>query len=508
MSKARMGTSSLSAEDVSSHQEAIDEIVQEFGFGAWINGESVAAKDGETFKSLDPAVNEPITEVAKCGAADVDNAVDAGWSGFDREWRSTTQTERSELILDWVNVLRDHEDELTLLETIDTGKPVSDARWEVQSGIDTLEYYASIIRTHGGRQIQASSDANIYTRKEPYGVVGQITPWNFPMWAFGWKMGPSLAAGNASVLKPSRHAPLSTIRAAQLSEGILPDGVVNVIPGRGSEAGAKLAEHDEIEKLAFTGSVEVGKVAMKSAADHVAPVSLELGGKSPFIVFPDAELDKIVPLLSTAIFYSTGEVCEAASRVLVHENIVTEFTDRFVEEAESYTVGDPLDSNTMMGPLTNKEQFESIKKYCEIGREEATLLTGGEPFEAEDNGWYWKPTVFTDVENDMRIAQEEIFGPVQTINTFSTYDEAIEIANDTRYGLAAGVGTESSSLAQNAIKDLDAGSVWVNGYGPILPETPFGGFKDSGFGNDLGEEALDHYSRVKTVGINYDEPNI
>lgn len=504
-----MSATSVSVEDVRSHEEAINGIVEEFEFGAWINGESVAAKDGSTFRTLDPAVNETITEVAKCGPTEIDDAVEAGWSAVDREWKATTQTERSELILEWVQVLREHEDELTLLETIDTGKPVSDARWEVQSGIDTLEYYASIVRAHGGRQIQASSNANIYTRKEPYGVVGQITPWNFPMWAFGWKIGPSLAAGNTSVLKPSRHAPLTTIRAAQLSEGVLPDGVVNVVPGKGSEAGAALSEHERIRKLAFTGSVEVGKVAMKAASDHIAPVSLELGGKSPFIVFPDADLDRIVSSLSTGIFYSTGEVCEAASRAIVHEDIIDEFTERFVEEAESYVVGDPLDPNTTMGPLTNEEQFESMKRYCDIGREEgATLLTGGEPFESELDGWYWKPTVFTDVDNDMRIAQEEIFGPVQTINTFSTYDEAIEIANDTRYGLAAGVGTKNSSLAQNAIKDLEAGSVWVNDYGPILPETPFGGFKESGFGNDLGQEALDHYSRVKTVGINFDEPSI
>lgn len=504
-----MATTITSLEELASHEGAINDVVEELDFEAWIDGESVEAKRGNTFRTLDPAVNKVITEVTQCGSAEVDTAVKVGWSAFDSQWKATTQTERSERILEWVDVLREHEDELTLLETLDTGKPMSDARWEVQGGIDTLEYYASIIRTHGGRQIQASSDANIYTRKEPYGVVGQITPWNFPMWAFGWKIGPSLAAGNVSILKPSKYAPLTSIRAAQLSENILPDGVVNVIPGKGSEAGAALSEHNEVQKVAFTGSVEIGKIAMKAAADHIAPVSLELGGKSPFIVFPDADLDKIISPLGTGIFYSTGEVCEAASRAIVHEDIVDEFTERFVEEAESYVVDDPLDDSSTMGPLTNQDQFESIKKYCEVGQQEgATLLTGGEPAETELDGWFWKPTVFTDVENDMRIAQEEIFGPVQTIITFSSYSEAIEIANDIRFGLAAGVGTENTSLAQNAIKDLDAGSVWVNGYGPILPETPFGGFKDSGFGNDLGQEALEHYSRTKTVGINFDDPSI
>jgi aldehyde dehydrogenase (NAD+) len=493
--------------DAASHEDAIDEAVEGLEFGAWINGESVETDD--TFRTLDPAVREPISEVTQGGESEINDAIEAGWSVFNSEWRETTATERSELLFEWTDVLRDHVDELSLLETLDTGKPIGDARWEVNSGIDTLEYYASIIRAHGGEQIQASADANIYTRKEPYGVVGQITPWNFPMWALGWKVGPSLAAGNVSVLKPSRFAPLTSIRAAQLSEGILPDGVFNVVPGRGSEAGAALAEHDDVHKVAFTGSVEVGKKAMKAAANHIAPVTLELGGKSPFIVFPDADLDKIIPSLAVGIFYSTGEICEAASRAIVHEDIVDEFTERFVEETESWKVGDPLDEDTTMGPLTNREQFESVMEYCDVGRQEgATLLTGGEPHEGDLDGWFWEPTVFTNVDNDMRIAQEEIFGPVQTINTFSTYDEAIEIANDVRYGLAAGVGTESSSIAQNAIKDIDAGSVWVNDYGPVLPETPFGGFKDSGFGNDLGEESLQHYTRTKTVAINFDEPSI
>lgn len=495
-------------EDISSHRNAINDEISEIEFKAWIGGESVSAENGSTFKTYDPATNEPIADVAKSGQSEVDDAVEVGKSSFDSHWKETTQTERSELLFEWVEALRDHEDELTLLETLDTGKPVGDARWEVQGGIDTLEYYASIIRTHGGRQIQASNDATIYTRKEPLGVVGQITPWNFPMWAFGWKIGPALAAGNTAVLKPSKFAPLTSIRAAQLSEGILPDGVVNVIPGEGREASAALSEHNKIQKVAFTGSVNVGKIAMKAAAENINPVTLELGGKSPFIVFPDADLDTIVSPLATAIFYSTGEVCEAASRAIVHEDIVDEFTERFVEEAESYVVGDPLNEDSTMGPLTNQEQFESMKEYCEVGEQEATLLTGGEPAETDLDGWFWKPTVFTDVENDMRIAQEEIFGPVQTILTFSSYSEAIQLANDTRYGLAAGVGTENTSIVQNAIRDLDAGSVWINGYGPILPETPFGGFKESGFGNDLGEEALDHYSRTKTVGINFQEPSI
>lgn len=478
------------------------------GFGAWIDGEHDTTE--QELPVRDPVIDEPIVTVPRCGPGAVDRAVEAAWSAFDREWAATTPADRSTLLFEWIDRLEDHVAELTLLECLDCGKPVSQARGEVEGAIDTLDFYASVCRAQRGSEVPAANDIHIYTTDEPYGVVGQVVPWNYPLWAAAWKLGPALAAGNTCVLKPSSEAPLSTIRAAQLSEDIFPDGVLNIVTGSGSEVGQVLAAHDDVRKVSFTGSTEVGRSVMHAAADRVAPVTLELGGKSPFIVFPDADLDKVVDAVADGIFYSTGEICDAFSRALVHESIVDEFTERFVETAQSYVLGDPLSEETTMGPLTSESQFETVTDYIELGKGEAELLCGGgRPDDPElADGWYVEPTVFGDVTNDMRIAQEEIFGPVQTIMTFEDYDEAIEIANDTTYGLAAGIGTERTSLVHRAADDLEAGLVYVNEYGPILPEAPYGGFKQSGFGKDLGLEALDHYRRSKTVYVNLDDPTL
>jgi aldehyde dehydrogenase (NAD+) len=298
---------------------------------------------------------------------------------------------------------------------------------------------------------------------------------------------------------------------AQLAKDILPDGAVNVVTGSGSTTGSALVDHDEVRKVSFTGSGNVGRHVMKAAAERIAPVTLELGGKSPFVVFPDADLETAVQAAADGIYYSTGEICDAFSRVLVHEDVHDEFVDRFVETSKSHVLGDPLDEATTMGPLTNAEQFEAVADYVDVGREEgATLATGGgTPDDPElAAGHYFEPTVFTDVDNDMRIAREEIFGPVQTIQSFGSYDEAIELANDTEFGLAAGIGTESTDLVHNAAADLEAGVVYVNAYGPIRSEGPYGGFKESGVGRDLGETALEHYRQTKTVYVNLDDPSL
>lgn len=491
------------------HLEAREQATAISEFDAWIDGSPY--EGDKVFETVDPVVNEPITTIPRCSSTDVDTAVNAARRAFNEEWSNTTLAERSQLLFEWIERLRDHSDELTLLECLDTGKPISQARGEVEGALDTLEYYASICRSQEGRQISASDDLHLYTRKEPYGVVGQIIPWNFPIWAAAWKLGPALAAGNATILKPSEDGPLTPIRIAELSKDIFPDGVINIVTGTGSEVGRALTEHDQIRKLSFTGSVGVGEHVMKAAAEHIAPVTLELGGKSPFLVFPDADLEKVVNAVADGIFYSTGEICDAFSRALIHEDIHEEFTERFVNKAESYVLGDPLNEETTMGPLTSKSQYDTIMEYIEIGEDEgATLLTGGRSPDNADlqNGWFVEPTVFSDVENDMCIAQEEIFGPVQTINTFSSYEEAIELANDTEFGLAAGIGTEQTSIVHNAAADIDAGLIYVNEYGPILPEAPYGGFKSSGIGNDLGTEALGHYQRTKSVYVNLDDPDL
>ncbi|WP_318568680.1 aldehyde dehydrogenase family protein [Salinigranum marinum] len=486
---------------------------------SWIDGRSVGDGDTadpdtdvtETRATRDPVIDEPIVEVPVATADTVDAAVTAAQATFDDEWGATTPRERSHRLHEWTDVLSDHVDELTLLESLDTGKPIAEARGEVEGAIDTLEYYASACRVQTGEQIPAGSDLHMYTRTEPFGVVGQITPWNFPAWAAAWKLGPALAAGNCSVLKPSAHAPLTTIRMAQLSTEVLPDGVCNVVTGPGSTTGSALVEHDGVRKLSFTGSGDVGTEVMRTVASRLAPVTLELGGKSPFVVFPDADLDTVVEAVADGIYYSTGEICDALSRALVHEDVYDEFVARFVEQSRSYVLGDPLDEETTMGPLTTADQFETVTEYVDVGLEAgATLATGGGTPDdgALKDGHYVEPTVFTDVDNDMRIAREEIFGPVQTVQSFATYEEAIELANDTPFGLAAGIGSESSDLIHHAAADIEAGVVYVNAYGPIRPEGPYGGFKQSGIGRDLGEEALTHYRQTKTVYVNLDEPSV
>ena len=477
-------------------------------FGGWIDGGR--RTDGPTRGIEDPVIGESIVDVPQCDAGDVDDAVDAAWEAFDGGWEEATVRDRSKRLFEWADVLSDHVEELTLLECLDCGKPISQARGEVEGAIDTVEFYASAVRAQRGNEVPAGEDLHLYTKQEPYGVVGGIVPWNYPLWAAAWKLGPALAAGNACMLKPASDTPLSTIRAAQLSAGIFPDGVLNVVPGSGGEVGQAIAEHEDVRKVSFTGSGGVGSGVMRAAADRVAPVTMELGGKSPFIVFPDADLDKVVEAVADGIFYSTGEICDAFSRAIVHESIAAEFTERFVEAAESYVLGDPLDEETTMGPLTSESQFERVTEYIETGTEEAELLCGGgrpdDPALAD--GYYVEPTVFGGVTNGMTIGSEEIFGPVQTIQTFTEYDEAIELANDTQYGLASGIGTERTSLVHRAADDLDAGLVYVNEYGPIIPDAPYGGFKRSGFGKDLGLEALDHYQRQKSVYVNLDDPEL
>ncbi|MFB6360534.1 MAG: aldehyde dehydrogenase [Halobacteriales archaeon] len=491
------------------HRAAREQAVTDPEFGAWIGGASVEAASGDTLSTVDPADGEAIADVPACTPADVQAAVDAAEAALEGRWGSLGPGERAAAMADWVDVLRDHEDELVLLESLDTGKPIEDARGEVVGALDTLDFYAGLPRSQRADQIPAGEDLHVYTRHEPFGVVGQIVPWNFPAWAAAWKLGPALAAGNATVLKPSSSTPLSAVRMAQLSQDVLPDGVVNVVPGTGRAVGGAIAEQDRIRKISFTGSVTAGQSVMEAAADHVAPVTLELGGKSPFIVFPDADLDKVVDGVAAGVFYGTGQICDALSRALVHEDLAQQFTDRFVAAAEAYTVGDPLRPETDMGPLTTAEQYETVTRYIEVGQAEgATLLTGGDRPDADalEDGWFVTPTVFGDVDSDMRIVNEEIFGPVQTIDTFSTYAEAIELANDTEFGLAAGIGTERTNRVHKTAADLEAGIVYVNDYGPILPDAPYGGFKESGIGRDLGLEALDHYRQSKTVYVNLDEP--
>jgi len=491
------------------HRRERDRVLAGLTIAPWIGGESVDA--AETSEVRDPATDEPLVEVPVCGEAEIDRAVETAWDAFEDRWADTTPAERSRRLFEWIDVIEEHVDELTRLEALDTGKPIGDARGEVEGAIATLEYYASVVRARTDERIPTGSDLHMYTRREPFGVVGQVTPWNFPVWAAAWKLGPALAAGNCAVLKPSVSTPLTTVRLAELSADVFPDGVVNVVTGSGSTAGDALVSHGDVRKVSFTGSGAVGTRVMQAAAERIAPVTLELGGKSPFVVFPDADLEKTVEAVAAGIYYSTGEICDALSRALVHEDVHDEFVDRFVERSESYVLGDPFAEGTTMGPLTTADQLETVLEYVEVGRREgATLATGGSrpDDDALAAGHYVEPTVFTEVDNDMRIAREEIFGPVQTVQSFESYDEAIRLANDTQFGLAAAIATESTDLVHRTVADLEAGIVYVNDYGPIRPEGPYGGFKRSGIGRDLGEATLDHYQQTQTVYVNLDEPTL
>jgi aldehyde dehydrogenase (NAD+) len=500
-----MATEHYSASVRENHQQAIEDVRAVGTFEAWVDGASRGSASGETFDTRDPVVDEPILEVPRCGDDDVDAAVDAAWDAYERDWSETTPEERSRLLQEWVAVLRDHLEELALLESLDTGKPLANAEGEVTKGLDFIEYYANICRAEEGKQIAAVDDAHIYTRREPYGVVGCVTPWNYPLVLTSWKIGPALAAGNCVVLKPAEQSPLTALRIAELSEGVLPDGVFNVVPGFGEEAGAAVTGHPDVQKVSFTGEDVTGETVMESAAANLTPVTLELGGKSPFVVFPDADVEQAAETVAGSITYNTGQSCDACSRAIVHEDVRDEFVDHLVETMEAHTIGDPLAEETTLGPLVSEAQYEKVTSYLELGVEEgATLATGGEAVDDErlDEGWFVEPAVFVDADNDMRIAQEEIFGPVETVVTFSDYEEAIELANDVEYGLAAGVATENGSLAHRAAKDIDAGSIWVNKYyGRTVTGSPFGGYKRSGMGRECARDTLKAYTQEKTVHV-------
>ncbi|GAB3327947.1 aldehyde dehydrogenase family protein [Haloplanus salinarum] len=494
------------------HREAIAEATADIKFEAWIDGSHHSATNGDTFETTDPAVTEPIATVPRCTAADIDTAVAAAQDAFDGEWGSLDAADRVSLMREWADELRAERDRLGLLESLDTGKPLEFAKAEIDGAIEFIEYYADIARSHGGKQIPVGDESLVYTQREPYGVCGQITPWNFPLYLLAWKVGPALATGNTVVLKPAEQSPLTSIRVAQLSASVFPHGVLNVVPGYGDEAGAPLTEHDGVDKMAFTGNDETGAEIMKAAANTITPVTLELGGKSPMIVFPDADLETAAQAAADGIFYNTGQSCDAASRIIIHEDVKDEFTAKFLNAASEYTVGDPLVEGTTMGPLAHEGQYEKVTEYMTIGTEEdgATVRTGAvvpdDP--ALEDGWFVEPTVFDDVDNDMRIAQEEIFGPVQCLLTFSEYDEAIDIANDIDFGLAGYVLTENASLAHRAAADIEAGLVAVNKYPGDDLGVPFGGYKRSGIGRECAEESLDHYTQTKTVNMHLDDPEL
>ena len=470
-----------------------------------INNQWTDSKSGKTFPTINPATGEEICQVAEADAPDVDCAVQAARAAFNGgPWRKMSASERGLLLNRLADLVERNADELARLETLDNGKPYQVARSaDLPLTIACYRYYAGWADKVQGKTIPIGGNYFCYTRHEPVGVVGQIIPWNFPLLMQAWKLGPALATGNTVVLKPAEQTPLTALRVGELIlEAGFPPGVVNILPGYGPTAGGAIAYHPDVDKVAFTGSTEVGHLIMEaSAKSNLKRVTLELGGKSPNIVFADADMDQAIEGSHFALFFNQGQCCCAGSRLFVEEKCYDEFVEKSVARAKKRTVGDPFDSNTEQGPQVDQTQFDKVMSYIESGKQEgAALLAGGG--RVGDKGFFVAPTVFADVKDEMKIAQEEIFGPVMSIIKFRGLEEVVERANKTMYGLAAAVWTRDIGKAHAIANQVRAGTVWVNCYDVFDAAAPFGGFKQSGIGRELGEYGLQQYTEVKTVTVN------
>jgi aldehyde dehydrogenase (NAD+) len=471
-----------------------------------IDGKFRDSVSGKTFATINPATEEVITEVAEGEAADIDLAVKAARKAFDSgPWSKMDARDRGRLMFKLADLIEEHIDELAKLETLDNGKPISESRnGDLPLVIDCLRYYAGWADKIHGQTIPVRGNYFCYTRREPVGVVGQIIPWNFPMLMVAWKWGPALAAGCTVVLKPAEQTPLTALRMGELAlEAGYPAGVINIVPGFGETAGAALVAHKAVDKIAFTGETTTGKLIMKSAADTLKRVTLELGGKSPNIVFADADLDAAVDGAMLGLFLNQGQCCCAGSRLLVQEPVYDKMVEKLAERSMNRKLGDPFDAKTEQGPQIDEAQFKKILSYIEKGKAQgARCVAGGERF--GNKGYFIKPTVFADVKDSMAIATDEIFGPVMQILKFKGVEDAIERANGTDYGLAAAVWTRDIGKAHAIAGRVRAGTVWVNCYDVFDAAAPFGGFKNSGLGRELGEKALDNYTEHKTVTVALD----
>lgn len=470
----------------------------------FINNNFVDSVNGKKFSTINPANGTVIAEVSEGDKADVDKAVAAAKEAFSRKskWRTMDASIRGNLMNKFADLIARDMEYIATLETLDNGKTYSNALFDIEASIETIRYYAAWCDKIFGDTIPVDGKLISLTRKEPIGVVGQIIPWNYPFLMLAWKWGPALATGCTIVLKPAEQTPLSALYAAALAkEAGFPPGVINVITGYGPTAGAAIAEHPEVNKIAFTGSTEVGHLIMAaSAKSNLKRVSLELGGKSPLVIFDDVDIKEAAEIAFNAIFANHGQNCCAGSRTFVHAKIYDQFVNHAKQLASQRKVGDPFNSETEQGPQIDEEMLNKILGLIKSGKEEGAVLeTGGERH--GNVGYFIKPTVFSNVTDTMRIAKEEIFGPVQSILKFETMDEVIERANNTNYGLAAGVLTKNIDKALTFAQAVEAGSVWINCYDAITPQTPFGGFKQSGIGRELGAEGLKEYLETKTISI-------
>lgn len=468
-----------------------------------IGGRHVPSVSGRTFISLNPATERAIATIAEGNAEDVDHAVAAARRAFEGPWRTMRAAERGAILLKWAQLLRDHADEIVELESLDAGKPVAGIlRQDLPAAIDTLTYYAGWADKISGDVVSTRDDALTYTMREPVGVVAAIVPWNFPLMIGMWKLAPALACGCTVVMKPAELTSLSALRIGELAlEAGLPPGVLNIVTGPGRIVGEALVNHPDVDKVTFTGSPGVGRGIMKGAAGNFKRVSLELGGKSANIIFDDANIEAASKAAASGIFFNAGQVCSAGSRVLVQERVYDEVVERLAERARRLRIGDPLDRATTLGPVISERQMKAILDYVDIGRNEgATLVTGGE--RAASRGYFVSPAVFAGVRHEMRISQEEIFGPVVSVIKFKDEAEALHMANGTAYSLAAGVWSRDIGRVQRFAKRLRAGTVWINTYGYTDVRLPWGGDRDSGLGREHGTAALDNFTEPKAVWMN------
>lgn len=472
-------------------------------YGLFINGREVDSVSRKTYIRENPATEEPLAEIAEAQKEDVEKAAKAAKHAFEK-WSHLPPRERGKFISRLAEALEKHKEQIALVNTLETGKPIRESRLvEVGNSVRTLEYYAGAANKLNGESISVSDDQLTITLKEPVGVAAHIIPWNFPLLLSFWKIGAALAAGCTIVLKPATDTPCGILEFARItSEAGLPEGVFNVIPGKGSVAGQALIEHPDISKIAFTGSTEIGKGVMNTASKHIKRVSLELGGKAPCIVFDDAEIEEAVEANLRGGFFNQGENCTAVTRLLLHEDIYDKFLLSYIDRVKRIRIGDPTKDETEMGSLVSKAQFNSVKSYFDKGIEEgAKVLCGGGRPEGFPKGYFFEPTVLADVKPDATVACDEIFGPIVAVIPFKTEEEAIQISNNTIYGLAGGIWTQNLKRAIKVAKAVKAGYLWVNTYGGIIPETPYGGFKQSGIGKELGTEGLDMYLETKAVNI-------
>jgi aldehyde dehydrogenase (NAD+) len=471
-----------------------------------INGQGV--EGSKTFQSTNPASGEVLTQIAEASAADVDHAVAAARQAFEDHggpWRKMSASERGRLIWKLADLVEKNIEELAELETLDNGKPIFESRYvDMPMVVDVLRYYAGLATKIQGETINTSESAFTYTLREPVGVVGLIVPWNFPLLLASWKIGPALACGNTVILKPAEQTPLTALKLGEFAmEAGFPAGTLNIVTG-GPETGKAIVGHPGIDKIAFTGSTAVGKEIMRGAADTLKRVTLELGGKSPNIVFSDADVDNAVKGAINGIFYGKGEVCNAGSRLFLENKLKDEFTEKLVARTSKMKPADPLDPKTRLGAIVSQEQMHTVLSYIDAGkRDGAKLVAGGNRVSVDGSkGFFIEPTILGDVKNDMKIAREEIFGPVLSVLSFEDVDEVIEQANNNPYGLAAAVWTRDVKKAHSVSRRLKAGTVWINTYGLMDAALPFGGYKSSGFGRELGAHAIEHYTELKTVWLN------